>query len=334
MSDNSSHSAAADTPHAGTASPGAILRALREEAGLSLGTVGEALHLTAHYIKALEGDEYGKLPGLTFVKGYLRSYARYMKADVDMVLACYDQHIASLVDAGIRTGEVQRSRRRHDQALRWAFATGFIIVAGLAGGWWYKGQDDLGSATNTGAAVTAALPIQAPPQPVAVVETRQPVSNVTLLPPVTATPEIPLQYDAAIPAQDSAAPTVADADMDPSTNENLSITAAANGTRQLMLAGEGEDVLQLRFSGSSWVEIDDGGRVRLYNDMLQAGDALTVQGDAPFHILLGNARQVDVQLNSQAVNIVPDIRPDSTARLVLDDALATDTPAVQAGAAN
>jgi len=68
------------------------------------------------------------------------------------------------------------------------------------------------------------------------------------------------------------------------------------------------------------VEVDDGDRVRLYNDMLRAGDALTVHGQAPFYILLGDARQVEVHLNSEAVDIVADIRSDSTARLVLDKA--------------
>jgi cytoskeleton protein RodZ len=339
MSDNQPHAPAADAPIAGPASPGAILRARREEAGLSLVTVGEALHLTGHYIKALEGDEYGKLPGLTFVKGYLRSYARYVNADVDMVLACFDQHIASLVNAGIRTGEVQRSRQRQDQALRWAFVTGFIIVAGVAGGWWYKGQDDMPS--TTASAAPAVAPLQAIPPPVAAIATRQPVPNATLPTPAAVTTEIPLQYEAAIPTpmpaqtvQEAETATVGAADMDPATNKNLSISAAANGARRLSLSAGGGDVLQLDFNGNSWVEIDDGGRVRLYNDMLRAGDALTVQGEAPFFILLGDARQVDIHLNSAAVDIAPDIRPDSTARLVLDDAFANDTPAVEAGVAN
>jgi len=341
MSDNQTHPPTAEASIAGPASPGAILRARREEAGLSLATVGEALYLTGHYIKALEGDEYGKLPGLTFVKGYLRSYARYVKADVDMVLACFDQHIASLVDAGIRTGEVQRSRQRQDQALRWAFVTGFIIVAGLAAGWWYKGQDNMPSATTTAAVEPAVVPLQAIPPPVAAVASRQPIPNASLPPPTAASMEIPLQYEAAIPtpmpgqtAQVAETATDDEADMNPVTNTNLSISATASGGRRLSLAGEGNDVLQLDFSGNSWVEIDDGGRVRLYSDMLSAGDALTVQGEAPFYILLGDARQVAIHLNSVVVDIAADIRPDSTARLVLDDAFANVTPAVEAGVPN
>ena len=60
--------------HSGT--PGAMLRQAREAAGLTHAAVGEALHLTVHYIKALENDDYNKLPGQLFVKGYMRTYAR------------------------------------------------------------------------------------------------------------------------------------------------------------------------------------------------------------------------------------------------------------------
>jgi len=54
-------------------SPGRKLRELRESLGLTQGQVGESLHLTMHYINALENDLYEKLPGRTFAKDYLKS---------------------------------------------------------------------------------------------------------------------------------------------------------------------------------------------------------------------------------------------------------------------
>ncbi len=74
-------------------SPGRKLQELRESAGLSQENVAESLYLTLHYIRALEKDEYQKLPGLTFVKGYIRAYAKLLKADVDAVLRCYEQYM-------------------------------------------------------------------------------------------------------------------------------------------------------------------------------------------------------------------------------------------------
>jgi len=77
-------------------SPGEKLKKLREERGLSHHRVAEALHMTAHYVKSLESDQYQKLPGKTFVKGYFKAYARLLDADVDEVMQCYEQYVSAL----------------------------------------------------------------------------------------------------------------------------------------------------------------------------------------------------------------------------------------------
>ena len=67
--------------------PGARLRAAREAAGLGIGEVAEQLHLLRYFVQALEQDEYGRLRGDTFVRGYLRNYARLLGIDADEVLS-------------------------------------------------------------------------------------------------------------------------------------------------------------------------------------------------------------------------------------------------------
>ena len=113
---------------------GVILRKARESANLTHAAVGEALHLTVHYIKALENDDYTKLPGATFVKGYLRAYARFLKLDVNAVLASYEKNNVSAEALSNRTESLSRSQKRHDQTFRWAVVTAVLIVLGVAAG--------------------------------------------------------------------------------------------------------------------------------------------------------------------------------------------------------
>lgn len=121
--------------------PGDMLRANREMQGLSHAAVSEALHLTIHYVKSLESDDYAKLPGLTFVKGYFRGYARFLKMDVDEVMGCYEEYIKQRGDLQV-VGEQQfRSRKRNDQALLWAVMSGVILIIALAIGWWFFGRE-------------------------------------------------------------------------------------------------------------------------------------------------------------------------------------------------
>src|SRR6187402_2515304 len=94
---------------------GSMLRKARESANLTHAAVGEALHLTVHYIKALENDDYSKLPGATFVKGYLRTYARFLKLDANAVLASYEKNSVSAEELSSRTESLSRTQKRHDQ---------------------------------------------------------------------------------------------------------------------------------------------------------------------------------------------------------------------------
>jgi cytoskeleton protein RodZ len=76
-------------PETGT-STGRILSDKRQEWDLSIQDVAESLNLGVETIEALESDNYEKLPGTTFVKGYIRAYARLLKLDVEDLMGQID----------------------------------------------------------------------------------------------------------------------------------------------------------------------------------------------------------------------------------------------------
>ena len=69
---------------------GKILASARVGWDLSVEEVAENLNLSVDTIRALEADEYDKLPGSTFVKGYIRSYAGLLRLNPDEVLQTVD----------------------------------------------------------------------------------------------------------------------------------------------------------------------------------------------------------------------------------------------------
>ena len=105
-------------------------------------------------------------------------------------------------------------------------------------------------------------------------------------------------------------------------NAPYDVAHNADGTRHVQLVGEGDDHLQLDFNGTSWVEVDNSDKARMYYDLHSNGDVLSIQGLAPFYVLLGDATQVRVTLNAMPVNFNARIRSDNTARFVvgLDEA--------------
>lgn len=70
---------------------GKRLRAAREQRGLSIGEVAERLKLPAKQIEALESGDYSGLPEMVFVRGFLRTYGRFLNLDDNLMADCIDR---------------------------------------------------------------------------------------------------------------------------------------------------------------------------------------------------------------------------------------------------
>ena len=71
--------------------PGQLLKSTRESAGISIRDVSAQLRLDERTVAALEADDFSHLPAPTFVRGYLRGYARLLGVPVGPVMEAYDR---------------------------------------------------------------------------------------------------------------------------------------------------------------------------------------------------------------------------------------------------
>ena len=71
-----------------------MLRVAREARGESVHEVAFAIKLSPRQVEALEKDDFAALPGMAFVRGFARNYARYANEgnQYDEVLAFLDKH--------------------------------------------------------------------------------------------------------------------------------------------------------------------------------------------------------------------------------------------------
>src|SRR5664279_6294980 len=74
-------------PIAEQSSPGQTLAAARAELKLSVADVSQQIKYGVKQIAAIEADDYAKLPGTTFVRGMIRSYAKLLQIDSAPLLA-------------------------------------------------------------------------------------------------------------------------------------------------------------------------------------------------------------------------------------------------------
>lgn len=141
---NSEHNAAA-------VELGKRLRAAREQRGLSVGEVAERLKLPAKQIEALESGDYTGLPELVFVRGFLRTYGRFLNLDDNAMAEAIDR-IAPMARKNLYAAERQTNQDRKaagnyiNQPVRKSFPKwilGVLAVVAIVGGvlaWQLKSQ--------------------------------------------------------------------------------------------------------------------------------------------------------------------------------------------------
>ena len=69
---------------------GSILIALRETAGVTHQEIQERTKISLEYIRSLEANQFDRLPRVVYVKGFLRSYLRYLNVpNADKIVNSY-----------------------------------------------------------------------------------------------------------------------------------------------------------------------------------------------------------------------------------------------------
>jgi len=122
------------------ATAGALLVAAREASGLSIDAVAQQLKLAPRQVRALEEGDYGHLPGRTFVRGFIKNYARLLRLDPDEVLrALTTGTAASALDAPLlhptapTMGELPTAEYSKAAWTRWAIPLVLAAIVAAAG---------------------------------------------------------------------------------------------------------------------------------------------------------------------------------------------------------
>lgn len=265
-------------------SAGARLRRERENQGLNLSDVARTLRLSEKQVVALEADDYAKLPGRTFVRGFIRNYARLVQLDPEPLMArlSFGQEEASH-QIQAPSQKISFSEHQEKPWLKWLLMT-FAIVAVASWGvleWLGPVQPKSVAVSRTAVPVAPLPPAVSVPPPVM----PEPAADVP--PPVT--PAAVVAAPVAEAPQTAAAPPVA--------------TALAR--------------LTMTFSGRAWVEVRDKNGKILHSQNNTTGTDQVVEGEAPLSLVIGNSANVKLIYKGQPVDLSSYAKAD-VARLTLE----------------
>jgi len=331
------------------------LVAAREAKGLTLAVVARNLRLSIATLQALESGRYEDLPEPIFVRGYLRSYARLLGMDEEMLVAEYDRLVQTPDRLLTPTRKVRRQETGFDRYILGATALIVVATVVLLGSWWYNrlkhdvpAQSQIASAEaeqpaspasvptppqidspNPGpgpvGAIAPAFPPQSPAseaagESVAAVESETPIA-VTVdagEPTMTRVGEssVTVNANAVVQRRDvevSVEPAIQDLPVAPLASEHGRLVRASR-------APTGEDVLIIKTTDESWVEVVDANGYQLLYYLLRPGMVSHLQGQAPFRVFLGNASAIELSLNQERFDHTPFHRRNSTALFSVDGA--------------
>ncbi len=74
---------------------GEILKAERLKQGISVADVASSLKLSSRIINSIESGAINELPAKTFIRGFVKSYAQYLKLDGDLLLRQFLEEMGS-----------------------------------------------------------------------------------------------------------------------------------------------------------------------------------------------------------------------------------------------
>ncbi|CAH1904182.1 conserved hypothetical protein [Candidatus Nitrotoga sp. HW29] len=259
-------------------SVGATLREARERLGLSLADVESRLKFASHQIEALETDSFTRLPEISFVRRFVRSYAKLLQLDPAPLLASLPTepaqsslHTAS-VAIDVPFPNIYTTRRIN---IIW-LSIGLVVIAIilLLFLWLNRGMPIMQQTTMETIELPSTLPIPASMATAAL------PSNA-----LTVSPEV------------STATKIIQTELKSASKESASI--------------------RLKFDENSWVKVTDNDGKVLLSQLNSSGSEKYLKGKPPFSVVIGNTNGIHLYYQGKLVELAP-FSNGGTARLTLE----------------
>lgn len=317
-------------------STGVRLRNAREQLGLSQQAVAERLCLKVSTVRDIEEDKAPADLASTFLRGYIRSYAKLVHIPENELLPMMEKQapVRAAKVAPMQTFSLGKRRKKRDGWLMSFTWLVLFVVIGLTGAWWWQnhkaqqeeittmadqssaelnqaGSDNAQSVPlNTDGAATSSEPQTA--------ATGAPATSPTQAPAATANTAAPQAQDqnAVVSPSQANVDTAANA---PAATQPADNTAASLPTSPAGTATAADpNALVMNFSADCWLEVTDATGKKLFSGLQRKDGTLNLTGQAPYKLKIGAPAAVQIQYQGKPVDLSRFIRTNQVARLTVN----------------
>ncbi|OZG73840.1 hypothetical protein BTA51_08575 [Hahella sp. CCB-MM4] len=314
--------------------PGSRLKRAREDRGWSIPETAEKLHVIPRYVRAIEDGDYGQLPGLVFLKGYVRSYARLVSLSEDRLIEDLEQELLMSSDpmiepSGAATSPAGFSESADKGGRKWAVLLILVVLAGIGYFGWQnfneslKGETDAPLATETtgssdGSAFESDAEIK--PEP----ETAPSDQSALNIPPEEATiesegkvqPEAEVAGDSEVAVDETdltsntgVTSNSAEIESQPAVVEEQSPAISEADFTESRVSSAADDsvtdparvAIKAVFSGDCWFDLRDRDNSRTVG-LYRSGDVVDFTGFYPLRFVVGAVNAVSIDVNGEPLD--------------------------------
>lgn len=305
---------------------GTILRRHREERGLNVNQVAEALCLSPKVITALEAENLNELPEPPYVRGYLRSFAKFTEIEPSEMITAYEKLRGAEpnhLDYHFATSPATSQKKRGIPSGVLKLGLLIVLLGLLAilsmvpgvrdwvGSTWdrFSQQADPGfteTNQNDNPLLTGNIP---PPLPIdnSTTAGNAPIEGETVTGGTPTTPEantsFPSVVDAASPTNSASTEQAEIAPPENTTEETAATTD--EDTAAVEKAPEGSSTLKLVFNDEVWMRIRDNNKKKLFEALSQKGDTKELVLPRPMVIRVGNAQSLELTVDGKPFDLAP-----------------------------
>ncbi|MCX2758930.1 cytoskeleton protein RodZ [Vibrio sp. Sgm 22] len=275
---------------------GTLLKNKRESLGLTQKQISDRLKLRVTLIQQIEENQFESDQVATFMRGYIRSYAKYVNLDEKVVLnALHHSGDAQHQEQEMLSFSRKTKTEKHNSRIMFLTWSIFAVIVGMSSLWWWQNQqqDTLSqSLVNTESSEELMVEESLDPEltSLEVIEAEQNTAEHSA---TESTDEL------AVVSAAEASENIEQAEQTQDVAEVTPVAAEAETVTPEPVANE----LVMQFSADCWIQVKDATGKTLSTGIKKAGQSLNLSGTAPYKVILGAPEGVSMTFASEPVDL-------------------------------
>ena len=258
--------------------PGELLKEARKKTRRRYKRLSSELGIPEKYLEALEENNFSIMAGPTYIKGYLRAYAKKLDLDPETVIAAFDRYLKDQRRLK-KKAEKKEQKKETKQKFSYIYAVTFLLITLIIllivfipeGNINSEKKEDISSYPATEIQNSNDIPLILNTEPALSIELEQDTS-----------------------------PNISDLNI----QEEVVASEITEEVKEetIKLSIETINTIEMNFSGDCWIELMDKKGIIEYR-LAKAGTSIFFEGVGPFKLLIGNSKRVELFYNDVKVSL-------------------------------